>query len=85
MVTCKGCGKSYSLAEQRAHNECGGPLEMNTRELADMDSSYHVEVRCSNCDFSGRLRVAKGTPVTQRACPHCKCATLTKAWQQPTF
>lgn len=44
--------------------------------MAERQDYYAVKVRCRNCGFIGRVRIARGTPSNYKACPRCNVARL---------
>lgn len=40
--------------------------------------TYSVDVKCGNCEFSGRVNIPKNTPVSEHPCPECGLKNLSK-------
>jgi len=44
-----------------------------------MIGKYSIQVKCSNCGYSGTVEILKGVRVEDERCPICGCRTLHKS------
>jgi hypothetical protein len=39
---------------------------------------YRANIICGNCQFSGKIAIAKGTKIVEQFCPNCYCYCLSR-------
>lgn len=54
-------------------------------DLSDDQPSYDVPGGCSNCDWRGIVRIARGLRFGDalrhnNRCPHCGCGSVVRVW-----